>query len=141
MIDPQWDVSDLDPVTWRNIGRYLPPGQYIRAGKPGEHALFVLHDAGRVLNVVDTNSGRRADLALDEVANPAKLADELHQRGEWDRVHVIDKNHLAAVSHELQSDALEGRPAVDRDRSDIPGRQRPKRHLRRRRSRVGGEQP
>lgn len=105
MIDPQWDVSDLDPVTWRNIGRYLPPGQYVRAGKPGEHALFVLHDAGRVLNVVDTDAGRRTDLALDEVANPARLADELHRRGEWDRVHVIDKNHLAAVSHELQSEA------------------------------------
>ena len=105
MIDPQWDVSDLDPITWRNIGRYLPPGQYMRAGNPDEHALYVLHQAGVVLNVIDTVSGRRTDLGINLVSDPATLAGDLHQRGEWDRVHIVDKAHLVAVSHEVQSDA------------------------------------
>lgn len=104
MIDPHWDVFDLDPVTWRAIGEYIMPTRYVRAGTPDEHALYVLHDEGRVLNVVDTRTGRRSDLPIDRVRNPQEVADALLARGEWDRVHVVDRQHLRAVATEVQSD-------------------------------------
>jgi hypothetical protein len=103
MIDPHWDVADLDPVTWRRIGDYIRPTRYVRAGAPEEHALYVLHDQGAVLNVVDSQIGRRTDITVEPIRNPGQTADLLFGRGEWDRVHVIDKAHLQAVSDEAQS--------------------------------------
>ena len=38
MIDPHWQLVDLDPRTWRNIGRFINPGLYIRAGNPASKA-------------------------------------------------------------------------------------------------------
>jgi hypothetical protein len=104
MIDPNWDVTDLDPITWRNIGDYILPTRYVRAGSPTEHALYILHDKGAVLNIVDNRLGRRTDIALDRITNPQATANLLHASGEWDRVHVVDKDHLRAVAHEAQSD-------------------------------------
>jgi hypothetical protein len=98
MIDPNWSVVDLDPWTWRNIGRFIDMPQYVRAAQPGEHGLFVLHDKGRVLKVVDT-AGGRSDVKIDRVADARLLAKELYARGQWDRVHVIDKQHLMQVGH------------------------------------------
>ncbi len=105
MIDPNWDVSDLDPITWRNIGDYILPTRYVRAGSADEHALYVLHDKGHVLNIVDNRLGRRTDIELERIGNPQGTADLLHASGDWDRVHVVDKDHLRAVAHEAQSDA------------------------------------
>jgi hypothetical protein len=42
-------LVDLDPLTWRHIGHFFDPGQYIRMARPGEHGLFILHDQGTVL--------------------------------------------------------------------------------------------
>jgi hypothetical protein len=95
-------MVDLDPRTWRIIGGYFDPAQYIRASQPGEHGLFVLHDGGRVLRVVDTTSGVRRDLALSDVGEPRDLADKLFATGEWERVHIIDKRHLAHVADKAQ---------------------------------------
>lgn len=103
MIDPFWQLVDLDPKTWRNIGRFINPGQYIRAGDPNEHALYILHDEGRFLNAVDTKTGPRRDLAIERVVDPTGVAERLRSRGEWDRVHVIDRRHLAAVSTNAQA--------------------------------------
>jgi hypothetical protein len=103
MIVPNWVHEDLDPVTWRAIGRFFLPAQYIAAAQPGEHGLFVLHDAGNHPRVADTVRGVRTDLGVHHVDNPRALAAELYARGEWDRVHVIDKHHLAHVSAEAQS--------------------------------------
>jgi hypothetical protein len=102
MIDPQWQVVDLDPATWRQIGRFLDPGQYIRAAQPGEHGLFVLHERGVVLRVVDSETGVRDDLALGRIEDPRECARHLYARGEWQRVHVIDKVHLALVARAVQ---------------------------------------
>jgi len=104
VIDPNWDVADLDPVTWRAIGEYVRPTRYVQAGNPGEHALYLLHDEGTVLNAVDSRCGRRADLGVDKINNPRETAEALYSRGEWDRVHVIDRAHLKAVAAEAQSD-------------------------------------
>ncbi len=104
MIDPNWDVADLDSVTWRAIGEYIRPGRYVRAGNPDEHTLYLLHDEGMVLNVVDSQRGRRTDITIDRVGNPREIAEALYGRGEWDRVHVIDRSHLQAVANEAQSD-------------------------------------
>lgn len=104
-IDPNWSVVDLDPRTWRNIGRFFEPGQYIRASQPGEHALFVLHENGNLLRVVDTATGVRYDL-LDKskrLLDPKQLAQELFACGEWERVHIINKVHLANVARTAQS--------------------------------------
>lgn len=103
MIDRNWDVVDLDPRTWRNLGRFIEPGQYICAAQPGEHGLFILHDDGHILRVVDTRAGVRHDLGVNDASNPQALAAELHARNEWQRVHVINKQHLALVARQAQS--------------------------------------
>ncbi len=97
MIDPNWSVVDLDPVTWRNLGRFINVPQYVRAAQPGERGLFIVHDGGRVLKVFDTGRGKRPDLKIDRVDGARPLAKELYARGEWDRVHIIDQRHLAHV--------------------------------------------
>lgn len=103
MIDPNWSVADLDPRTWRNLGRFFEPGQYIRASEPGEHTLYVLHDDGRPLNVYDSQNGQRADLVTGSIENPQLLAHDLFESGEWDRVQVINKQHLAQLSRKGQT--------------------------------------
>jgi hypothetical protein len=103
MIDPHWILEDLDPYTWRNLGRFIDPGLYIRAAQPDERGLFILHDGGRVLRVVDSALGVRRDLAIDSAAEPHALAEELHSEGHWQRVHVIDRRHLAAVARQAQA--------------------------------------
>jgi hypothetical protein len=103
MIDPHWILEDLDPHTWRAIGRFFMPGQYIAAARPDEHGLFILHDGGRRPRIVDSTSGPRSDLGLDRIDDPRGVAHDLHARGEWDRVHVIDKRHLAHVAAEAQA--------------------------------------
>jgi hypothetical protein len=97
VIDPNWVLQDLDPRTWRAIGRFFMPGQYIAAAQPDERGLFILHDGGRRPRMVDTLSGLRGDLGIVSIDDPRGLAQALHARGEWDRVHVIDKRHLAHV--------------------------------------------
>lgn len=104
MIDPHWKLADLDPRTWRNLGRFFDPGQYIRAAQPGEHGLFVLHDESRVLRVVDTRRGVRTDLGLTRVDDPRAFAHALFERGEWQRVHIINKRHLARVAQQAQAE-------------------------------------
>ncbi|HKD77561.1 MAG TPA: hypothetical protein VKB76_18800 [Ktedonobacterales bacterium] len=103
MIDPHWQVIDLDPVTWRNLGPFFEPQQYIAAAQPGEHGLFILHDQGRLLKVVDTLI---ADVPADipsQIDDPMALARDLSARGEWQRVHVIDRRHLAWVAQQAQA--------------------------------------
>ncbi len=102
MIDPNWQVQDLDPVTWRNIGPYLEPENYIRTAQPGEHGLFVLHEEGKPLRVYDTEQGERPDLNVSRVEDPHTLAHTLYESGEWDRVHVVSKTHLAHVARSAQ---------------------------------------
>lgn len=97
MIDPNWNVVDLDPVTWRNLGRFINVPQYVHAAQPGERGLFIAHDNGRVLKVFDTGRGQRLDLKIERVTNARALAKDLYARGEWDRVHLIDRQHLARV--------------------------------------------
>lgn len=102
MIDPHWSLVDLDPRTWRNIGRFIEPPQYVGAAQPGEHGLFVLHNGERVLRVVDTERGVRRDLGLAAIDDPQTLAARLYETGAWQRVHVIDKRHLANVARLAQ---------------------------------------
>jgi hypothetical protein len=96
-------VVDLDPITWRNLGKYFEPDRYIRAGEPAEHGLFVLHDEGTVLRVVDNQRGPRRDLDLGDCSRPREVARRLLATGEWARVHVIDKRHLAQVARQAQA--------------------------------------
>jgi hypothetical protein len=103
VIDPDWSLVDLDPRTWRALGPLFDPGQYIRAAQPGEHGLFVLHAGGCVLRVVDSALGVRRDLTALRVDDPRALAEALYAGGEWQRVHVIDQQHLAAVAHAAQA--------------------------------------
>lgn len=103
MIDPHWQVIDLDPITWRNLGPFLEPQSYIAAAQPGEHGLFILHDGGRLLKVVDTETHCRPDGIPEEISDPEALAQELFARGTWQRVHVIDRRHLAWVAQQAQA--------------------------------------
>ena len=103
MIDPQWQVIDLDPVTWRNLGRFFAPQQYIAAAQPGEHGLFVLHEHGLVLKVVDTQTNSLPAGIPAQIGDPGTLARELYTRGEWQRVHIIDRRHLAWAARQAQA--------------------------------------
>jgi len=103
MIDPHWQMVDLDPVTWRQIGRFFDPGQYLRAAQPGEHGLFVLHESGTVLRIVDSKTGVRHDITPYQIDAPQAYARRLYERGEWQRVHVIDKAHLARIARTAQA--------------------------------------
>ncbi len=103
MIDPQWLVIDLDPVTWRHLGPFIEPQRYIAAAQPGEHGLFVLHDAGRLLKVVDTESKSRPAGIPPQITDPQALAHDLYGRGAWQRVHIIDRRHLAWVAQQAQA--------------------------------------
>ena len=95
MIDPHWQVIDLDPVTWRNLGPFFQPQDYIAAAQPDEHGLFILHDRGQLLKVVDTlTADAPADIPT-QIDDPVALARDLYERGEWQRVHIIDRRHLA----------------------------------------------
>lgn len=102
MIDPHWQLQDLDPVTWRNLGPYLEPENYIRTARPGEHGLYILHDEGKTLRVYDSTRGERPDLAIERIEDAHTLAHLLYESGEWDRVHVINKRHLAHVARAAQ---------------------------------------
>jgi hypothetical protein len=102
VIDPNWQLVDLDPYTWRAIGKFIDPGMYIRAGSPDENGLFVIHDDGRVLSVVETSGAARKDLGLITFDAPRPLAKELYESGAWDRVHVIDRRHLEHVGEQAQ---------------------------------------
>jgi hypothetical protein len=112
MINPEWLLQDLDPRTWRAIGHLFPPAQYVAAARPGEHGLFVLHEAGTPRRIADTRSGIRQDLNISAVTEPRQLAVELFARGEWDRVHVIDRRHLA---HVAAASAANPQPRVSLD--------------------------
>jgi hypothetical protein len=103
MINPHWLVVDLDPRTWRALGRFSEPSQYIQAAQPGEHGLFILHEDGRLLRIVDTQQGLRTDIDITAVEDPRLLARQLYQTGEWQRVHVINKHHLATVAAQAQA--------------------------------------
>jgi hypothetical protein len=105
VIDPHWLLEDLDPKTWRAIGRFFMPSQYIMAAQPDERGLFILHDGGQHPKVVDSALGPRTDVPLAGLSNPRRLAEDLRADGEWDRVHVIDRRHLAHVAREAQSSA------------------------------------
>ncbi len=102
MIDPNWEVVDLDPVTWRHLGPFLDPQRYIAAAQLGEHGLFILHEHGRLLKVVDTKTSRIPPGIPDQITDPAALVRALHARGDWQRVHVIDRRHLAWVAQQAQ---------------------------------------
>ncbi len=102
MIDPHWQLVDLDPYTWRNIGRFIDPGLYIRAGSPDEHGLYLIHDGGNVLSVVETSGRARRDLGVEHIETPHELAKTLYGTGEWDRVHIVDRQHLNDVSTQAQ---------------------------------------
>lgn len=103
MIDPHWQLVDLDPVTWRQIGRFFDPGQYLRTAQPGEHGLFILHEQGNVLRIVDSESGVRADIVPGTISDPLAFAQQLYASGEWQRVHVIDRLHLRNVASTAQA--------------------------------------
>jgi hypothetical protein len=103
MIDPHWEVIDLDPVTWRNLGPFFEPQQYIAAAQPGEHGLFILHDQGRLLKAVDTLIANAPANIPTQIDDPVRLAQDLYARGEWQRVHVIDRRHLAWVAQQAQA--------------------------------------
>lgn len=103
MIDPHWQMTDLDPVTWRHLGPFFAPQQYIAAVRPGEHGLFILHDQGRVLKIVDTQARDLPSGIPTHIGDPLALAQELYRRGEWQRVHIIDRRHLAWVAQQAQA--------------------------------------
>ncbi|HEY7122586.1 MAG TPA: hypothetical protein VH540_01425 [Ktedonobacterales bacterium] len=103
MIDPHWQVIDLDPVTWRHLGPFFEPHRYIAAAQPGEHGLFVLHDAGKLLRVVDTQTNTLPSGIPTQISDPETLAQELYGRGEWQRVHIINRRHLAWVAQQAQA--------------------------------------
>lgn len=110
MIDPNWNVIDIDPTTWRNLGPFIGAAQYVRVppSDSDEPELYVLHDNGRVLKIHDTHAGQRRDLSLTHIDDPHETARALYAAENWSRVHVINKQHLASVARAAQQ--IENRP-------------------------------
>ncbi|WP_110518372.1 hypothetical protein [Herpetosiphon llansteffanensis] len=108
MIDRFWQVLDLDPITWRNIGRFIEVGKYFQAALPGEHGLYVLHDGQQILRAVDSNNQVQREITGQLATTPQALAEELASEGRWDRVHVISKQHLAEVARQAQQPEQRG---------------------------------
>lgn len=104
MIDPNWTVSDLDPVTWRNLGHFIEPGQYMRPPRSasGEPELYILHYNGHVLKIHDTRAGQPPEVQLTQIDDPHETARSLFATENWSRVHVVDKQHLANVARLAQ---------------------------------------
>lgn len=103
MIDPNWNVIDLDPVTWRNLGPFIGVAQYVRVPVSDEPELYILHDRGRVLKVHDTHARPRPDVTkLTHIDDPHETARTLFATENWSRVHVVDKHHLASVARVTQ---------------------------------------
>jgi len=91
MINPNWDVVDLDPHTWRALGRYLKIHNISVLPNPVNMACSFYMIMGKLLRIVDTRKGLRTDLSISAVDDPAQIAHQLYQTGEWQRVHVINK--------------------------------------------------
>lgn len=103
MIYEHWDVVDLDPVTWRNLGPYFDPRNFTTRGDPSERTLSILHDGGQVLKVWDSGKGTRHDLDLGIIADPLTKAKELYESNQgWDRVQIFDKRSVLSFSHQAQ---------------------------------------
>jgi hypothetical protein len=102
VIDSHWQLVDLDPYTWRNIGRFIDPSLYIRAGSHDENGLYIIHDHGPVLSIVETSGRSRMDLGIQRIDAPRSVASDLYETGEWDRVHIVDRSHLNDVSTQAQ---------------------------------------
>ena len=104
MIDPNWNVSDLDPVTWRNLGPFIGVAQYMQAlpVAPEAPELFVLHDQGRVLKIHATHTDQKPEVNLTQIDDPQETARTLFATEQWGRVHVVDKQHLANVARAAQ---------------------------------------
>jgi len=103
MIYEHWDVVDLDPVTWRNLGPYFDPRNFTTRGDPSERTLSILHDGGCVLKVWDSEEGARDDLHLDVIPDPLATAKELYESNRsWDRVQIFDKKSVLSFAHQAQ---------------------------------------
>jgi hypothetical protein len=50
-----------------------------------------------VLKVFDTQRDAPAGVKIDRVTDARALAQELYAHGQWDRVHIINRQHLAHV--------------------------------------------
>jgi len=103
MIYEHWDVVDLDPVTWRNLGPYLDPQNFTTRGDPSERTLSILHDGGQVLKAWDSEGGTRHDLHLGLITDPLSRAKELYDSDQgWDRVQIFDKRSVLSFAHKAQ---------------------------------------
>jgi len=103
MIYEDWDVVDLDPVTWRNLGPYFDPRNFTTRGDPSERTLSILHDGGHVLKAWDSEEGARDDIHLGVIADPLATAKELYESNQgWDGVQIFEKKSVLSFAHKAQ---------------------------------------
>ncbi len=103
MIWEHWEVIDLDPRTWRNLGALFNPVNFITRARPGERILSILHQEGRVLKVYDSEKGVRRDLKLETIEHAPRTAQELYKsEQDLDRVQIFDKRSLVAFADGAQ---------------------------------------
>lgn len=103
MIWEHWEVVDLDPRTWRNLGALFNPANFLTHARPGERILSILHERGRVLKVYDTARGVRNDLNLETIEDAPRTAKQLYESEQgMARVQIFDKRSLVAFADAAQ---------------------------------------
>ncbi len=103
MIWEHWEVIDLEPRTWRNLGALFDPANFLTRAQPGERILSILHQEGQVLKVHDSARGVRRDLKLETIENAPRTAQELYESEPGlDRVQIFDKRSLVAFADGAQ---------------------------------------
>ncbi len=103
MIWEHWEVVDLDPHTWRNLGTLFNPQNFLSRARPGERVLSILHEDGEVLKVYDSALGVRHDLDLETIEDAPRVAKELYEAEKGlAEVQIFDKKSLIAFADRAQ---------------------------------------
>lgn len=105
MIAPGLRVVDVEPEGFGVLNQLIS-----RHDRPASAELHVLHDRGRVLRVVHTLAGPTTEHREPLGADLARAAAELRRRTGVDRVVLVDRDELSALSPALSAC---GQPEVD----------------------------
>ncbi len=107
MIDQDIAVIDIDPVSWRNLGRMR------KELIPDQRILTVLKDEGRIVAVFDHHRRRPVEIP-DASEAPGELARRLFQDngGAFDKVRVWEREALKEFAKEI---SFPLRQELDRD--------------------------
>jgi hypothetical protein len=102
MIHRNVEIVDLDPLTWRNLGKVLRIDELSAIHSVEHRTLSILHQAGTVLKVALPQG---VNVQLDSTINdPQQFARQLYENAahQVDCVQIFEKSSLARFSDAVQ---------------------------------------